>query len=108
MATTSFQLGIKTEKYLLILPELIQSSFKGVEHLGGNDFWQTVPGLFVKLRWRNFVLTLVLYSFMVLLLVILSFRVRMGHDSASYFSFSSLSLFYHVSPMSSVAQCWHV
>ena len=39
---------VKTEKYLLILPELIQSSFKakGDDHLGGDDlFWQTVRGL---------------------------------------------------------------
>ena len=37
MATTSFQLGVKTEKYFLILPELIQSSFKCDDSLGGDD-----------------------------------------------------------------------
>ena len=46
MATTRFQLGAKTEKYLSILPELIQSSVKGDDRLGGDDLlWQTVPGL---------------------------------------------------------------
>ena len=74
MATTSFQLGVKTEKYLLILPELIQSSFKGDDRLGGDDLlWQTVPGLCnsvcevvpSRLRWRNLLLPLFLYSFIV-------------------------------------------
>ena len=42
-----FSLASKTEKYLLILPDLIQSSFKGDDRLGSDDLlWQTVPGLF--------------------------------------------------------------